>query len=39
MARPLRIELSNEKNVEIWRYFRVNGKWGVKGCRNQDKKR
>ena len=25
MARPLRIELSNEKNVEIGRYFRVKG--------------
>ncbi|HHT9146830.1 MAG: hypothetical protein Q7J76_02765 [Candidatus Brocadiaceae bacterium] len=25
MARPLRIELSNEKNVEIGKYFRVKG--------------
>ena len=25
MARPLRIELRNEKNVEIGRYFRVKG--------------
>ena len=25
MARQLRIELSNEKNVEIGRYFRVKG--------------
>ena len=25
MARPLRIELGNEKNVEIGKYFRVKG--------------
>ena len=25
MARQLRIEMSNEKNVEIGRYFRVKG--------------
>jgi len=25
MARPLRIELSNEKNVEIGKYFRAKG--------------
>ena len=33
--------LSNEKNVEIGRYFCkwVYSKGGVKGCRNQDKKR